>query len=122
MYALMALACGAMMTACCGSSDEPKADEDTLVEVVATEDMAEEAAVKYYDNENEAVMLIANDKVVELEFNGEVKENLEATVLYGEERPAELGELEEGATLFHGQVVDRMYHGDNTTCWVVVKL
>lgn len=119
MIALMALACGAMMAACGGKSQNEPVLADTTIQ---EEPMAD--TVKYLGNgfeaDSQAEYVVAGDQLVCVVEGEKVYENLNAEVFYGDTMPEALKELEEGAVLLSGSVIDRMNHGEKNNCWIKV--
>lgn len=115
--ALLALACSAMMTACNNNPAHETTEDSTAVEAPVID------TVKYFGNGltegSQAEYIIAGDQVTIVEGD-QTYEGLNTEVFYGETMPEELNNLEEGAVVLQGSVVDRMNHGEKNNCWIKV--
>lgn len=116
--ALFVLACGLIMSSCGGKNQNEVVEDTTMQEAVVVD------TVKYVGNgfsaDSQAEYVVAGDQLVCVVEGDQTYENLNAVVFYGDTMPEELNNLEEGAVLLSGSVVDRMNHGEKNNCWIKV--
>lgn len=116
--ALFVLACGLIMSSCGGKNQNEVVEDTTMQEAVVVD------TVKYvgngFERDSQAEYVVAGDQLVCVVEGDQTYENLNAVVFYGDTMPEELNNLEEGAVLLSGSVVDRMNHGEKNNCWIKV--
>lgn len=125
MFAMAALACGAMI-ACCGNKNEEPVADTLAVEEAATVDTLKYVGYPHGD-EMAVEFLVANDQLVMVMANGEEKPVLEkkqAMVVYGEAEPTavadSLAKEYKHVKTVQTSVMDRMNHGEKNNAWIVL--